>query len=76
MSKSLFGANHNEILSSKEPIRLQKYGTKWTEPQNFIELEGNNDPYSEYQKYIDVTLSFGHECEILQEVINELSHSP
>ena len=69
-------ADHNEIPSSKEPIRLQKFGTKWTEPQAFIELEGNNDPYSKYQKYIDVTLSFGHECEILQEVINVLSHSP
>ena len=54
---------------------MQKFGTKWTEPQVFIELEGHNDPYSDYQKYIDVTLSYGHECEILQEVKNVLSPS-
>jgi hypothetical protein len=46
---------------------LKIFGTDWAEPQ--LSLKELKDPYISQNKYTEITISYGYETEILQEVI-------
>ena len=49
-------------------VNLRSFGSEWREPQ-FI-LNDTKDPYANQFKNIEISLNYGHEAEMLQEVIN------
>ena len=50
-----------------DEVNLRSFGSEWKEP-HFI-LNDNKDPYANQFKNIEISLKYGHEAEMLQEVI-------
>ena len=50
-----------------DEVNLRSFGSEWRESQ-FI-LNNTEDPYANQFKNIEISLKYGHEAEMLQEVI-------
>ena len=58
--------DHINIVQFDE-VNLRSFGSEWRESQ-FI-LNDTEDPYANQFKNIEISLKYGHEAEMLQEVI-------
>ena len=69
-SNILFCEPGEEYTDQQDPVKLRAFGSAWSEHN--VNLEEMRDPYVDQKNSTEITLNYGHEAEMLQEVVTDI----